>query len=29
MVKLHIKKDHLEVETLPIEIHQCIPYLSH
>ena len=29
MVKLHIEKDHLEVETLPIEIHQCIPYLSH
>jgi poly-gamma-glutamate synthesis protein (capsule biosynthesis protein) len=29
MVKLHIEKNHLEVETLPIEIHQCIPYLSH
>ena len=24
MVKLHIEKNHLEVETLPIEIHQCI-----
>ena len=29
MVKLHIEKDHLKVETLPIEIHQCVPYLSH
>ena len=29
MVKLHIEKEHLKVETLPIEIRQCVPYLSH
>ena len=29
IVKLHIERDSLEVETLPIEIRQCVPYLSH
>ena len=29
IVKLHIERDSLKVETLPIEIRQCVPYLSH
>lgn len=29
IVRLHIEKNNLDIETIPIEIRQCVPYLCH